>query len=107
MSASNDQETVFPHTEASPTSSEETISLSVQGNLFVLKRQAILSFDWMIARMLTTSVPLAKHKGMIYIDVDSTSFRIILAILQGNCLNPGSFKNFYRRTHPTVCPKKI
>jgi hypothetical protein len=31
----------------SHTSSEETISLSVQGNVFVLKRQAILSFDWM------------------------------------------------------------
>jgi hypothetical protein len=49
----------------SPTSSEETISLSVQGNVFVLKRQAILSFDWMVARMLTSSVPSSKHNDMI------------------------------------------
>jgi hypothetical protein len=67
----------------SPTSSEETISLSVQGNVVVLKRQAILSFDWMVARMLTSSVPSSKHNDMIYIDVDFTSFRIILSILQG------------------------
>ena len=66
-----------------PVSIEDTISLSVQGSLFVLKRKAILSFDWMVARMLTSSIPSSKHHDMIYIDVDPTSFRMILSILQG------------------------
>jgi hypothetical protein len=65
------------------TSSEETISLSVQGNLFVLKRQVIESLDWMVARMVTSFVPSSKHNNMIYIDVDSTCFRIILSVLRG------------------------
>ena len=66
----------------SPTSSEDIISLSVQWIVFVLKRQAIVSFNWMVARMLS-SVPSSKHNDMIYIDVDPTWFRIILSILQG------------------------
>ena len=66
-----------------PVSSEDTISLSVQGSLFVLKRKTIESFDWMVARMLTSAIPSSKHDDMIYIDVDSASFRVILSILQG------------------------
>ena len=66
-----------------PVSSEDTISLSIQGSLFVLKRKTIESFDWMVARMLASSIPSSKHNDMIYIDVDSASFRIILSILQG------------------------
>jgi hypothetical protein len=63
-----------------PVSSEDTISLSVQGSLFVLKRKSIVSFDWMVARMLASSIPSSYHNDMIYIDVDSASFRIILSI---------------------------
>jgi hypothetical protein len=66
-----------------PVSSEDTISLSVQGSVFVLKRKTIVSFDWMVARMITSSIPSSKHNDMVYIDVDSTSFRMILSILQG------------------------
>jgi hypothetical protein len=67
----------------SPASNEDTISLSVQGTVLVLKRKDILSFDWMVSRLITSSVPSFKHNDMIYIDVDATSFRMILSILQG------------------------
>jgi hypothetical protein len=67
----------------SPTVSEDLVSLSVQGSVFVLKSLAILSFDWMVARMLISSVPSSKYNDMIYIDVDPTCFRILLSILQG------------------------
>jgi hypothetical protein len=63
-------------------SSEDTISLSVQGSLFVLKRKTILSFDWMVARMLNSSIPSSNNQDLIYIDVDPTCFRLILSILK-------------------------
>ncbi len=57
----------------SPASNEGTISLSAQGTVLVLKRKDIVSLDWMVSRIIISSVPSFKH-NMIYLDVDSTSF---------------------------------
>lgn len=62
---------------------EDMIALSVQGSLFVLKKQFVLSRNWMIAKILTSDIPFAHYNEQIYLDIDPVSFRIILSILQG------------------------
>ncbi|KAJ3229865.1 hypothetical protein HDU81_004951 [Chytriomyces hyalinus] len=64
-------------------STDEFVSLSVQGNLFVLKREAVLSHEWMIATMISTTNHGTLHNGILYVDVDLASFRVVFSILQG------------------------
>ncbi|KAI8898485.1 hypothetical protein BC833DRAFT_657802 [Globomyces pollinis-pini] len=61
----------------------EFVSLSVQGSLFVLNRKTVVSMDWMVSTMLSSTIPSKIHLGSVYIDCDPTSFRLILSILRG------------------------
>ncbi|KAJ3391036.1 hypothetical protein HDU80_011129 [Chytriomyces hyalinus] len=62
---------------------DEFVSLSVQGSLFVLKRDAVLSHKWMIATLVSTPNQGTLHNGILYVDVDPASFRVVFSILQG------------------------
>jgi hypothetical protein len=66
-----------------PSDEEETVSINVQGCLFVLREDLILAHDWMPAKMLTSEISFQKIGGLHYLDVDSSSFRMILSILSG------------------------
>jgi hypothetical protein len=66
-----------------PSEDAETVSLSVQGSLFVLRKDLILAHDWMPAKILTSEVTFQKVNGVFYLDVDSSSFRLLLSILSG------------------------
>lgn len=68
--------------------SDETVQLSVQGSLFILRKDVLLAHDWMPAVMLTSDVPAQNMNGQLYIDVDPASFRMILSMLQGVVVNP-------------------
>ena len=59
--------------------------LSVQGALFILPKKTILSHDWILSKILTSEIPWkgSSDDGQYYIDVDPTSFRLILSILNG------------------------
>ncbi|KAJ3412365.1 hypothetical protein HDV05_000839 [Chytridiales sp. JEL 0842] len=61
---------------------EDAITLSVQGTIFVLKLEFVLSHDWMIAKIVTSDVPFTSVNGLVYLDVDAASFRLIVAILK-------------------------
>ena len=65
------------------TETEAMVALSVQGQAFLLKKKQLLAQDWMIARMLTTDIPVTRVSGQIYVNVDPASFRLLLALLQG------------------------
>lgn len=66
------------------THGDEQILLSVQGCLFIVRKEVIVSTDWILAKMLSSDVPWTKTSdGQWYIDVDPNSFRLILAILSG------------------------
>ena len=66
------------------TSEDEWVLLSVQGCLFRLRKETVLNTDWILSKMLTSEVPWTKTgDGQWYVDVDPTSFRIILSILNG------------------------
>lgn len=63
---------------------DEWTQLSVQGCLFRLPTKMVKSTDWILAKILTSEIPWAKTSdGQIYVDVDPTSFRLILGILSG------------------------
>jgi hypothetical protein len=62
----------------------ESILTSVQGALFVVKKETILSHDWILSKLITSDIPWQKTSdGQCYIDVDPGCFRLILSILNG------------------------
>jgi len=66
------------------TCEDEWVLLSVQGCLFRLRKETVLNTDWILSKKLTSDVPWTKTgDGQWYVDVDPTSFRIILSILSG------------------------
>ncbi|KAI8830533.1 hypothetical protein BJ741DRAFT_652263 [Chytriomyces cf. hyalinus JEL632] len=64
-------------------STDEFVSLSVQGSLFVLKRDEVLSHKWMIATLVSTPNQGTLHNGILYVNVDPASFRVVFSVLQG------------------------
>lgn len=80
-----------------PTTSEEDfIKLSVQGAFFVLKKSMVLSHDWILAKIVTSDIPWDKtsNDGQIFVDVDQTSFRVILSLLSGGLDLKGDSNHF-------------
>ena len=67
------------------TADTEFIKLSVQGVFLILKRDMVMSHDWILSKILTSDIPWDKTSddGQYYIDVDPTSFRLIVSILTG------------------------
>ena len=65
------------------TISDDMVSLSVQGSSFILKKDFVLSHDWMVAKIVTSEIPSTRIHGQIFLDVDPVSFRMIVSILQG------------------------
>ena len=65
--------------------SDNDIYLSVQGCLFVVKEKLIMAHPWILSKMLTSDIPWEKPSegAQFFVDVDPTSFRLILAILNG------------------------
>jgi hypothetical protein len=61
----------------------EFVPFSIQGSLFVLRRDFILSHDWLLATMLQSDIPTPSVNGQLFLDVDVISFRVILSILKG------------------------
>jgi hypothetical protein len=65
-------------------SSSSMIKFSVQGILFVLKEETIMRHDWLLSKVVTSQIPWeAAADGQIFLDIDPTSFRLILSILGG------------------------
>ena len=62
---------------------DEDVLLSVQGSLFILNKSDIIKHDWMLAKIFSSQVPFKKVNDQYYIDVDPSSFRILLSILRG------------------------
>ena len=64
---------------------DKTVGLSVQGHYFVVNKSVIESHDWILSKILSSDIPWEKSSdsGQIYLDVDPSSFRIILGILNG------------------------
>ncbi|KAJ3412593.1 hypothetical protein HDV05_000461, partial [Chytridiales sp. JEL 0842] len=62
---------------------ENVITLSVQGSVFVLTLDFVLSVDWIVAKIVTSDVPFTSVNGQVYLDVDPLCFRIIVSVLQG------------------------
>lgn len=72
--------------EPNQSNSEDTeIHLSIQGNYFIVEKSLIEAHDWILSKIISSEIPWRKtsDNGQIYLDVDPTSFRIILAILKG------------------------
>jgi hypothetical protein len=61
---------------------EEFVEVSAQGSLFRLKKDFILSHDWLVATMLTTKIGSIDHNHVLYVDVDPVIFRMLLLTLQ-------------------------
>jgi hypothetical protein len=60
------------------------IKFSVQGALFVLKEETIMRHDWLLSKVVTSQIPWeAAADGQIFLDIDPSSFRLILSILGG------------------------
>lgn len=72
MSASND--------ESSPTK----VRVVVQGQYFLLREKLIHQFDWLLKEIYTTPMHTDKVDGVLYLDCDWSSFRLIIAWLEGN-----------------------
>ena len=73
-------------TEPNQSNTEDTeIHLSVQGNYFVVEKSMVEALDWILSKIISSDIPWRKtsDKGQIYLDVDPTSFRVILGILKG------------------------
>ena len=64
---------------------DESIGLSVQGQYFIVTKSMIESHDWILSKMLSCEIPWEKtsDNGQIYLNVDPTSFRLVLGILNG------------------------
>lgn len=64
---------------------DESVGLSVKGQYFIIKKSTIESYDWILSKILTSEIAWEKtsDNGQIYLDVDPSSFRIILGILNG------------------------
>ena len=64
---------------------DASIDLSVQGQYFILKKSIIESYDWILSKILSSEIPWKKtsDNGQYFLDVDPTSFRIVLGILKG------------------------
>ena len=61
------------------------VGLSVQGQYFIVRKSVIESHDWILSKILSSDISweMTSDNGQIYLDVDPTSFRIILSILNG------------------------
>jgi hypothetical protein len=59
---------------------KDYISLSVQGSIFVLQRDFVVSQNWMVTKMMTSEIPCPIINGCFYLDVDQVSFRLIVRI---------------------------
>ena len=62
---------------------DELVKLSVQGTLFALNRESLVSHDWLVAKMLESEVPTQMEGDKLYLNVDAPSFRLIYNILEG------------------------
>ena len=64
---------------------DASIDLSVQGQYFIVKKSIIESYDWILSKILSSEIPWKKtsDNGQYFLDVDPTSFRIVLDILKG------------------------
>ena len=64
---------------------DASIDLSVQGQYFIVKKSIIESYDWILSKILSSEIPWKKtsDNGQYFLDVDTTSFRIVLGILKG------------------------
>jgi hypothetical protein len=58
----------------------DLIQLSLRGHVGRYKRDMLLRYDWIVARMLASA---AEGTDQLYLDADPLNFRIILSLLQG------------------------
>jgi hypothetical protein len=79
------KETLLDDHKMGTSDQEESIKLSVQGAFFILKKEMIMSHDWILSKILTSDIPweMASSDGQVFIDVDPTAFRLIISVLNG------------------------
>jgi len=59
------------------------VRISVQGSMFELNRLDIENYDWLLKTILSSEIPTQHtNEGLIYLDVDPTSFRILYNLLR-------------------------
>lgn len=74
--------------------STEFVKLSVQGSLFILSKEMILSQDWILNKITSSTIPWPKvSDDQIYIDIDPSSFRLIVSVLNGQMVLPDDMKH--------------
>jgi hypothetical protein len=74
--------------------STEFVKLSVQGSLFILSKEMIMSQDWILNKIISSTIPWQKvSDDQIYIDIDPSSFRFIVSVLNGQMVLPDDMKH--------------
>ena len=61
------------------------VKLSVQGSFFSLKKSMILAHEWILSKIVTSDIHWEQTSadGQIYLDVDPSSFGLVLAVIKG------------------------
>ena len=61
------------------------VKLSVQGSFFSLKKSMILAHEWILSKIVTSDIHWEQTSadGQIYLDVDPSSFGLVLAVVKG------------------------
>jgi hypothetical protein len=60
------------------------VELCVQGTVFLLPNDELMNHDWLVGRMLSSTIPATRTStGALYLNADADSFRVIFSVLSG------------------------
>lgn len=62
---------------------DREIAISARGEHFYLSESLLLSHDWILSKISTSEIPFKKVNGIVQLDVDPNSLRLLLSIMQG------------------------